>query len=222
MSSKERLSEFNRSNILDAARKLFLSKGIGQTTMDEIAKEADYSKSTVYVYFKSKDEIYNHIILEHFVLLKEAFEAALKKAPGFPEFYYAICDALALFNDAYPLFFESILGEIKLPEAVAVNGDKLQSGSKNNMADEADVLARIYYVGEEVNRIIMDYFSECADAKKITLEVSPLETTMILWAGITGIIQLADKKETYLKMTVGISKQDFMKDGFRVLLKSII
>ena len=36
-----------------------LEKGIALTTMDDISKEAGYSKSTVYVYFKSKDEIYN-------------------------------------------------------------------------------------------------------------------------------------------------------------------
>ena len=48
---ENRLVRFNRQNILEAAERLFAEKGVRQTTMDDIAKAADYSKSTVYVYF---------------------------------------------------------------------------------------------------------------------------------------------------------------------------
>jgi AcrR family transcriptional regulator len=57
MRNKDRRSEFNRGNILDAAKRLFADKGVAQTTVDDVAREADYSKSTLYAYFKSKDEI---------------------------------------------------------------------------------------------------------------------------------------------------------------------
>ena len=48
------LEQFNRDNILTAARELFETKGVQDTTMDDIALQADYSKSTIYVYFRSK------------------------------------------------------------------------------------------------------------------------------------------------------------------------
>ncbi|MBD5462568.1 MAG: helix-turn-helix transcriptional regulator [Lachnospiraceae bacterium] len=35
--------------------------------MDDIAKTADYSKSTIYVYFKSKEEIYHQGIEEDYL-----------------------------------------------------------------------------------------------------------------------------------------------------------
>ena len=63
MTKKEKLIRFNKENILETAEMLFSNKGIEKTTMDEIAKRADCSKSTIYVYFDSKEEIYNHIIL---------------------------------------------------------------------------------------------------------------------------------------------------------------
>lgn len=67
MNKKERLYEFNRKHILSAAKELFLEKGAAQTTMDEIAKKADFSKSTIYVYFKSEEEIFDYIVLgQHF------------------------------------------------------------------------------------------------------------------------------------------------------------
>lgn len=43
--------------ILKGAKKLFLEKGIEQTTIRNIADEIDYSVGTVYVYFKDKNAI---------------------------------------------------------------------------------------------------------------------------------------------------------------------
>jgi len=54
--------EFRRSEILSAARKVFGSKGFEGTRMDDIAAEADLAKGTVYVYFQSKDEIYEAVV----------------------------------------------------------------------------------------------------------------------------------------------------------------
>lgn len=43
--------------ILKGAKKLFLERGIEQTTIRNIADEIDYSVGTVYVYFKDKNAI---------------------------------------------------------------------------------------------------------------------------------------------------------------------
>ena len=61
---KPKLVEYNRKNILDEARKLFLAGGVEKTSMDEIASAAECSKATIYAYFKSKEEIYYSIVLE--------------------------------------------------------------------------------------------------------------------------------------------------------------
>ncbi len=54
---KAREKEALRALILKGAKKLFLEKGIEQTTMRNIADEIDYSVGTVYVYFKDKNAI---------------------------------------------------------------------------------------------------------------------------------------------------------------------
>lgn len=63
MSKKQALTEFHRGSILAAAERLFAEKGTEKTTMDDIAREAEYSKATLYVYFQSKEEIINAILL---------------------------------------------------------------------------------------------------------------------------------------------------------------
>src|SRR6266567_8671848 len=56
------VAEFRRSEILSAATKVFGSKGFEGTRMDDIAEEADLAKGTVYIYFQSKDEIYEAVV----------------------------------------------------------------------------------------------------------------------------------------------------------------
>ena len=78
MGKREKLKEFHRSNILEVAKKLFLENGFIQTTMDDIAKMADYSKSTLYVYFKSKEEIM-HALGDQMFLDNNPFEAVKRR-----------------------------------------------------------------------------------------------------------------------------------------------
>jgi len=56
------VSEFRCAEILEAARKVFARKGFAAATVDEIAEAAGVAKGTVYLYFKSKREIYMHAL----------------------------------------------------------------------------------------------------------------------------------------------------------------
>jgi AcrR family transcriptional regulator len=54
----------NRKNaILKAARRLFFENGFRPVTVESIAKKAELSKGSIYLYFKSKEEIYTQILL---------------------------------------------------------------------------------------------------------------------------------------------------------------
>jgi AcrR family transcriptional regulator len=64
---KAREKEELKALILKAARKLFVEKGIGQTTIRNIADSIDYSIGTVYVYFRDKNEILHALHTQSFV-----------------------------------------------------------------------------------------------------------------------------------------------------------
>lgn len=55
---QEVVSEFRRSEILEAARRVFADRGFADTTVDDVAAAAGIAKGTIYLYFKSKREIY--------------------------------------------------------------------------------------------------------------------------------------------------------------------
>jgi AcrR family transcriptional regulator len=54
---KAKEKEELKSMILQAAKKLFVAKGIEQITIRKIASEIEYSVGTVYVYYKDKNDI---------------------------------------------------------------------------------------------------------------------------------------------------------------------
>lgn len=60
----EVVSEFRCAEILDAARKVFARKGFEQTTVDDIAASAHVAKGTIYLYFRSKRQIYFEALKE--------------------------------------------------------------------------------------------------------------------------------------------------------------
>ncbi len=58
--------EGNKKSILKVAERIFTQKGYSLTTMDEIAEGAQFSKATLYQYFKSKSEMFFEIIYKSF------------------------------------------------------------------------------------------------------------------------------------------------------------
>jgi AcrR family transcriptional regulator len=61
-SKKQVVSEFRRTEIIDAARSVFARRGFSLGIMDEIAKEAGIAKGTIYLYFRSKTNIYKAVL----------------------------------------------------------------------------------------------------------------------------------------------------------------
>ncbi|MBI5043692.1 MAG: TetR/AcrR family transcriptional regulator, partial [Nitrospirae bacterium] len=55
--TKRETEEIRRQQILESAIRCICRQGYHQTTMDDIASEAELSKGALYWYFKSKDEI---------------------------------------------------------------------------------------------------------------------------------------------------------------------
>ncbi|MCB1488513.1 MAG: TetR/AcrR family transcriptional regulator [Bauldia sp.] len=51
-----------RQQILDGARRLFLAKGFDASSMADIAQEAGVSKGTLYVYFDSKERLFQELV----------------------------------------------------------------------------------------------------------------------------------------------------------------
>jgi AcrR family transcriptional regulator len=61
---KEVIKEFRTAELLEAARRVFAKKGFHAATVEEIAAAAGVAKGTVYLYYRSKQDVY-WAALEH-------------------------------------------------------------------------------------------------------------------------------------------------------------
>lgn len=61
---KARDRRLREEDFMKAAALLFAEKGYEQTSMEDIAKAADYATGTIYRYFESKEKLYYQILLE--------------------------------------------------------------------------------------------------------------------------------------------------------------
>jgi len=103
---RNREKEQRRTDIIDAAKRLFFTKGYNITTMDDIANEAELSKGTLYLYFKNKEELAFTIIYENIELIKRMIEkAAQYKGTGI-EKIKRIARIIPDFYDKHTDFFD--------------------------------------------------------------------------------------------------------------------
>ena len=73
-------SDFEKKEkIISAATSLFSRFGLEKTTMEDIAKAAKKGKSSLYYYFKSKEEVFAEVIKKEIAGLKTAIIEAIEK-----------------------------------------------------------------------------------------------------------------------------------------------
>ena len=78
MPRREREKQTRKSDIVEAAEKLFLKNGFDGTSMDDIARESQFAKATIYQYFVNKEDLFFTVALK----LVKQFDLYLKKKLG--------------------------------------------------------------------------------------------------------------------------------------------
>ena len=64
MTRKDAERQARQKFVVETARNLFAARGVENTTMEDIARAADYTRRTLYAYFKSRDEISLMVFIE--------------------------------------------------------------------------------------------------------------------------------------------------------------
>ncbi|MDL2316996.1 TetR family transcriptional regulator [Desulfovibrio sp. OttesenSCG-928-A18] len=198
---RERLAAFNRANILEAAHKLFLEKGIPGTTMDDISKEAGCSKTTIYSYFESKEDVVNHLFFEGVSVFQEAVREEAEKSRNLKEFYNLFCTSLVAMHKEQPIYYEGVAGEAVF--------------DKN--APPESIVNKIYTSGEVSNATIEECIKKAIAAKEISINGDVFETMTLLWFCIMGIVEKSALKESYVKFKLGKTREEFLEYAFNKL-----
>lgn len=181
---RQREKERRRNEIIDAAEKVFFSKGMENATMDDIAEQAELSKGTLYIYFPSKEDLYLAITKRGLDILSTMFEKASAKETLGIEKIYAIGQAYRDFAKKHTDYFQ----------AMAYFDLRVKEISEESPNAKASL--------EQGERVL----TTCAEAiqygmadSTIRSDIDPRKAAIVLWGQTNGILQLMLNKGKHMK-----------------------
>lgn len=107
---REREKQHRRESIIDAAEKLFFSKGYDNVSMNDIAHEVELNRATIYTYFKNKEALCFAVILRGVQILnrmvKNNVENAVdaQKIEALGKSYYIFFKLYPQYSQVYNFF----------------------------------------------------------------------------------------------------------------------
>ncbi|NLL78896.1 MAG: TetR/AcrR family transcriptional regulator [Clostridiales bacterium] len=197
----------HRAHIAEAARKLFTKKGIERVSMDDIAKEAGYSKATLYVYFKNREEILGVLVLNSMKQLYESLSTALDQNKNTYDRYLAICLSLFDYEQEYPLYFQLALSRINIDFT-----------SPDYLPEEKET----FDVGEAINQKLRQFLEDGIAANELRPDLSIGPTIFSFWGMLSGLLHTASQKEAYISQELSMNRQEFFDYGVKLLYRSIL
>ncbi len=102
---KERERQQRRNAIIDAAERIFSARDFSGSSMDDVAEEAELSKGTLYLYFKSKDDLQFAIFMRGMDILMKMMNHRLKESEDGYHNLLAMAWAFIRFSREYPDYF---------------------------------------------------------------------------------------------------------------------
>lgn len=175
---KEREKEIRRDEILRTGEKLFIKKGFENTTMDEIARACELAKGTLYIYFKSKEELLSTIMYR---ALTELYELMYEYQKGISD----PVQRLKKIGDAHFEFYE------KNPEHFRLLNDVHTPGEFHPEATD-DTHSLIHERIRSIWELNMSIISDGIKMGVFRESTDPLEVAISLWSFSTSMIRMHD------------------------------
>lgn len=207
MSKKEAVTALHRARIMEASERLFSENGYAQTTIDDISKASEYSRRTIYTYYKSKEDILHHIIEKGLRSLKVDIENAANENAGFIEAYRAVCSAKIRYRKEYPHSLETV---------------KRSGAAEIEQMAASDTVKSILCLGSEINGILEALIVRGQKSGEVRKDVVPVLTVYILSTSIDSLLTLAETKGKFICAQNGMTEEAFIDYGFRQIINSIL
>lgn len=139
----------NRTAILDASRDLFARFGYKKTTMEDIAMALRKGKSSLYYYFKNKEEIFQAVIELESELLYSQLQGVVKAGGDASEklrnYVTVRMETIGQLENYQKVLKEDLYGGYEFLGSYKQEGDALEEGFLKSILDEG-VAAQIFQV----------------------------------------------------------------------------
>jgi len=161
--------------LLDAARRLFFTKGYAGTTVEQVAADAGFSKRTVYLYFKNKDDLFAAIAEEGLEILRSRLDVIDVDALPVKESIQRILDVYLWFAKEHTSYFHIIFREAE-PKMIRGISDELRRRLENHENACVGLIVRV---------------AQKAIDEELIPAIDPWAVAVAFWGLVTGILLLS-------------------------------
>ena len=202
---KERDKLARRRDILDAARECFFKNGFENTTIQQIAERVELSAGTLYLYFRSKEEIYISTFEDGLDILVTLFDEALDTTASGPENIESLCRAFIEFHRSHGQYLEILAFMRFSSDRTAHLPEDLQTRLQARVETCYDLVERALQAGIDAGEL---------------RSANPRDMARVLWSVLTGAVLMHERQadettipplEELIRLAVS-----FMLDGMRL------
>ncbi|MEO1626443.1 MAG: TetR/AcrR family transcriptional regulator [Bacteroidota bacterium] len=185
---KETIKASRSDHIIGCAREVFFKKGYSKTAISDVCKLAGCSRTTLYSYFASKENLYLAVVektfrksLDHFSQLdlesKTGLERVLSIATGFVDFAQKMPQHYQLMLDFY-----TILRSI---------GEETGQTEAQTKIEESPNFEGVKELAQLPLQLLIEEIQRGQEDGTINKDASSVEYMMSVWAYLKGITDVS-------------------------------
>lgn len=193
---KDREKENRKEQILEAAIAIMSENGVRGLNIDRVAERTELAKGTVYLYFKSKEEILATLsvrarqgILKAFEKINQSHKDPIEKLVDIAAANHNFYKKNALLHDLV-LLFES-----------------------DNTLTETN---EMYDVSQRITSLVSSIVQEAQRTGDLNPALDPVALTFCLWGMSMGMIQLLKVRGALIKDRLGMTEKKLVANMLEI------
>ncbi len=204
---KGREKEQRREDIIDAAEMIFAQKGLAAATMDEIAEAAELGKSTLYLYYKSKEDLYLAATMRGGeILYKMMSEATAGDEP--------ILVRIRKLGESYLEFFNKYREYFRM--YYFLESEHLHSQVS------AEMKQLCLSKDQKIWGLVTGLVQEAIDQGILEKATDANQVAVMLWSNCNGLMRQIDRTGAYWKELLNVDLEDTMRKANALLVEALM
>ena len=204
---KEREREHRREDIITAAQKIFFSKGLPSATMDEIAETAELSKGTLYLYYKSKEDLFLAVAMRGSEIMYNMFvEATVQGKP--------LLQRLEDLGDAYYAFFKNHRDYFRMYQYF--------ENPQFHKQVSAEMLGTCKMNDQRSWSLVVSLIQQGINEGLVESDIDPAQAAIILWSIGNSLMRQMDRDDDYWKEHMNIDLESTRRKAYEFVLEGML
>ena len=204
---KEREKEHRSEEIINAAQEIFFKKGLPAATMDDIAAAAELSKGTLYLYYKSKEDLYLAVAMRGATILRTMFEKAVSSQEPTTQLIknlgIAYFEYFKQHRDYFRMYYY-----FENPQLHRQVSEDIKQVCMDN--------------DHKTWTLVIDLIQRGIREGLLKSDLDPVESAVILWSSMHFLMRQMDREDDYWKEGMRVDLESAMWKSQQFLLEGMM